>query len=52
MESCGRPTQQKNRTIRVFHSADKLQAAIDALLRSGFHRAERQGPSQILHVRT
>ena len=36
--------QQKNRTIReavgVFHSADQLQAAIDELLQSGFHRAE------------
>src|SRR5688500_6154039 len=36
--------QQKNRTIReavgVFHSAEQLQAAIDELLQSGFHRAE------------
>ncbi|HYI03486.1 MAG TPA: hypothetical protein VD858_01250 [Reyranella sp.] len=36
--------QQENRTIReavgVFHSAEQLQAAIDELLQSGFHRAE------------
>jgi hypothetical protein len=38
------PTTQKSRTVReavgVFHSAEELQAAIDELLRSGFHRAE------------
>jgi hypothetical protein len=38
------PSQQNSRTIReavgVFHSADELQAAIDELLQSGFHRAE------------
>lgn len=38
------PTLQKSRTVRevvgVFHSADGLQAAIDELLQSGFHRAE------------
>jgi hypothetical protein len=38
------PTQQKSRTVReavgVFHSAEELQAAIDELLQSGFHRAE------------
>jgi hypothetical protein len=38
------PKAQKSRTVReavgVFHSAEKLQAAIDELLQSGFHRAE------------
>lgn len=38
------PTLQKSRTVRevvgVFHGADELQAAIDELLQSGFHRAE------------
>ncbi len=38
------PTPQKSPTVReavgVFHSAEELQAAIDELLQSGFHRAE------------
>jgi len=38
------PLKQKIRTVReavgVFHRAEELQAAIDDLLQSGFHRAE------------
>ena len=38
------PIKQKSRTVReavgVFHRSEELQAAIDELLQSGFHRAE------------